>query len=79
MESIKELFRIGNGPSSSHTIAPHKAAETFLQKFPDAQKYQVILYGSLAGTGHALPSLYDETAAGGLAQVYWNNQAKTNE
>jgi len=79
MESIKELFRIGNGPSSSHTIAPRNAAEIFLQKFPDAQIYQFILYGSLAVTGHALPSLYRETAAGGLAQIYRNYQAKTEE
>jgi len=37
------------------------------------------LYGNLAETGHALPSLYRETAAGGLAQVYRNYQAKTEE
>jgi L-serine dehydratase len=51
MESIKEIFRIGNGPSSSHTMGPRKAAEIFKSKFPDAETYSVTLYGSLAATG----------------------------
>ena len=51
MESIKELYRIGNGPSSSHTMGPKKAAEIFLQKNQDAHHYEVTLYGSLAATG----------------------------
>ena len=51
MKSLKELYRIGRGPSSSHTMAPTRAAELFLQKAPDAARYEVILYGSLAATG----------------------------
>lgn len=51
MKSIKEIFRIGNGPSSSHTMGPKKAAELFLQRTPGAKKYTVTLYGSLAATG----------------------------
>ena len=51
MESIRELFRIGTGPSSSHTMAPRKAAEIFLQKAPQAVRFRVTLYGSLAATG----------------------------
>jgi L-serine dehydratase len=51
MESIREIYRIGYGPSSSHTMAPRKAAEQFLLKQPDAASYRVILYGSLAATG----------------------------
>jgi len=51
MESIKEIFRIGNGPSSSHTMAPKKAAELFAAKNPHASRYVVTLYGSLAATG----------------------------
>jgi L-serine dehydratase len=51
MESIRELFRIGLGPSSSHTMAPRKAAEAFLQRQPDAASYRVTLFGSLAATG----------------------------
>lgn len=51
MKSLKELFRIGNGPSSSHTIGPRKAAEIFLGRHAGAASFQVTLYGSLAATG----------------------------
>lgn len=51
MESIKEIFRIGNGPSSSHTMGPRKAAEVFKTKFDSAASYSVTLFGSLAATG----------------------------
>ncbi len=51
MESITEIFRIGHGPSSSHTMAPRRAAETFRAQNPDAFSYRVTLYGSLAATG----------------------------
>lgn len=51
MESIKEIYRIGNGPSSSHTIGPKKAAEIFKSKYPNAKSFNVTLYGSLAATG----------------------------
>ena len=51
MKSIKELYRIGTGPSSSHTMGPRHAAELFLAKHPDAARFEVTLYGSLAATG----------------------------
>ena len=51
MKSIKELYRIGTGPSSSHTMGPRKAAEMFLERHPDAVSFKVTLYGSLAATG----------------------------
>lgn len=51
MESIKELYRIGRGPSSSHTMGPQKAAQIFAKRHPDAQRFEVTLYGSLAATG----------------------------
>jgi len=51
MESIKELYRIGYGPSSSHTIGPHRAAERFLREHSNAVEFRVTLYGSLAATG----------------------------
>jgi L-serine dehydratase len=51
MESIRELYKIGNGPSSSHTMGPAKAAKIFKEKNPTATKYEVTLYGSLAATG----------------------------
>lgn len=51
MESIKEIYRIGTGPSSSHTMGPKKAAGIFLARHPHAHAYKVTLYGSLAATG----------------------------
>jgi L-serine dehydratase len=51
MESIRELYRIGYGPSSSHTMAPRQAAEIFKERYPDAASYQLTLFGSLAATG----------------------------
>lgn len=51
MKSIKELYRIGIGPSSSHTMGPRKAAETFAARHPHAASFKVTLYGSLAATG----------------------------
>ena len=51
MESLRELYRIGYGPSSSHTMGPRTAAEAFLRRFPEASSYSVSLFGSLAATG----------------------------
>ena len=51
MESIKEIFKIGNGPSSSHTMAPRRAALSFAERNPSAERFSVTLYGSLAATG----------------------------
>lgn len=51
MKSIKELYRIGIGPSSSHTMGPRKAAEIFCARQPEASSFVVTLYGSLAATG----------------------------
>lgn len=52
METIKNIFRIGCGPSSSHTMAPRRAAQAFLDSTPGTYAYRVTLYGSLAATGH---------------------------
>ena len=51
MYSIKDIYKIGKGPSSSHTMGPLKAAKTFLSLYGDCDSYKVILYGSLAKTG----------------------------
>ena len=51
MESIKQIFRIGNGPSSSHTMGPKRAAEMFLARNREVDSFRVTLYGSLAATG----------------------------
>ena len=51
MKSLRELYRIGKGPSSSHTIGPERACKLFLSENPQADAFKVVLYGSLAKTG----------------------------
>ena len=51
MKSIREIYRIGFGPSSSHTMGPRKAAEIFAAKHPEAAAFEVTFYGSLGATG----------------------------
>lgn len=51
MKTLKELYRIGLGPSSSHTMGPRKAAEIFGARHPEAARFEVTLYGSLGATG----------------------------
>ena len=51
MKSIKSVFKIGYGPSSSHTVGPYRAAKYILGRYPEADAFRVTLYGSLAFTG----------------------------
>ena len=51
MYSLRELYKIGKGPSSSHTMGPYRAAQLFAARRPDATRFEVTLYGSLAATG----------------------------
>ena len=65
MESLNQLYRIGCGPSSSHTMGPEKACVIFKEKNADADEFKVILYGSLAktGKGHCTDSVIENTLA----------------
>jgi len=62
MQSIRELYKIGNGPSSSHTMGPKRAAEWFKEKNKDADRFDIYLYGSLAftGEGHLTDKVIEE-------------------
>ncbi|HQQ89795.1 MAG TPA: serine dehydratase beta chain [Oscillospiraceae bacterium] len=51
MKSLQKLYRIGNGPSSSHTMGPGRAAKLFREAYPEADGFRAVLYGSLAKTG----------------------------
>ncbi|MBQ8060868.1 MAG: serine dehydratase, partial [Bacteroidales bacterium] len=51
MKSLRELYKVGKGPSSSHTMGPNRAAKMFAERHPDASSFEVTLYGSLAATG----------------------------
>lgn len=63
MQSLKMLYKIGKGPSSSHTMGPQYAAEYINENYPDASFVKVILYGSLAltGEGHGTDKVLKET------------------
>ena len=65
MHSITELYKIGRGPSSSHTIGPERAAKEFMARNPDATGFQAVLYGSLAktGKGHGTDAVLIKTFA----------------
>lgn len=65
MKSLKELFRIGPGPSSSHTLGPQRAAKLFKEANPQAKRYQADLFGSLAltGKGHMSDMIIEQTFA----------------
>ena len=65
MKSIKEIYKIGRGPSSSHTMGPESAAKLFISEFPGASRYEAVLYGSLAktGIGHGTDRVLRETFA----------------
>lgn len=62
MQSLKYLYRIGRGPSSSHTMGPLAAARSFLAENPNYESYKAVLYGSLAktGVGHMTDSILKE-------------------
>ena len=51
MKSIRDIYKIGKGPSSSNTISPERAAKLFKSEHPDADGFRVVLYGSLSKTG----------------------------
>jgi L-serine dehydratase len=73
MESIKELYRIGVGPSSSHTMGPRRAALQFLGRHPQAAAYQVTLFASLAATGkgHLTDAALNSVFGGGNLSILW--------
>jgi L-serine dehydratase len=74
MESITKIFKIGNGPSSSHTMGPKKAAVIFAEKNPNADFFKVYLYGSLAltGKGHMTDYIIQKTLPKPVT-IIWEN------
>jgi L-serine dehydratase len=73
MISIKELFKIGYGPSSSHTIGPSRAAHIFKEHFPNARKIKVTFFGSLAltGKGHETDKAVIKSLPGADVEICW--------
>lgn len=78
MESIRELYKIGHGPSSSHTMGPAKAAQQFKDRNSQAVRFQVTLFGSLAATGkgHLTDYIIEKTLAPFPVEVIWKPKEK---
>lgn len=74
MQSIKEIFKVGYGPSSSHTIGPSRAAKFFIEQNPQADKVIVTLYGSLAATGkgHHTDLAIKKTIKDKIVEIIWD-------
>ena len=78
MKSLRHLYKIGNGPSSSHTMGPEYASHYFLSVAPDAESYKVILYGSLAltGKGHLTDVSIKEVFGERTVEIVFNTEEK---
>jgi len=78
MESIKEIYRIGRGPSSSHTMGPSIAAAEYRKKHPDAGSFHVTLFGSLAltGKGHLTDVAVAEALKPARVEIVWKKDEK---
>ncbi len=76
MFSIREIYRIGRGPSSSHTMAPSYAVKQAIDEAKEADSYKITLYGSLAktGKGHRTDYAIDKTLGGKKAEIIFNTE-----
>lgn len=81
MESLRELYRIGRGPSSSHTMGPSHAAALFREQFPQADRFQAVLYGSLAktGKGHLTDVAIQDAFAPVPTEILWERDTPEEE
>ncbi|MBR3995116.1 MAG: L-serine ammonia-lyase, iron-sulfur-dependent, subunit alpha [Clostridia bacterium] len=75
MESLSELYKIGLGPSSSHTMGPEKACQLFKDRNDTADSFKVILYGSLSktGKGHGTDVVIEKTLAPKNVEIIFDN------
>ncbi|MBE6923585.1 MAG: serine dehydratase [Ruminococcaceae bacterium] len=75
MKSIREIYKIGKGPSSSHTMGPERAAKLFLTRCPQAERFEVILYGSLnkTGIGHGTDNVLKETLGPDRTKIIYSS------
>lgn len=77
MKSIRDIYKIGKGPSSSHTMGPEKAAKLFKSEHPEADSFVVTLYGSLSktGRGHGTDRVLLDTLAPVQTEIIFNEDA----
>ena len=76
MKSIKEIYKIGKGPSSSHTMGPERAAKLFKKEYPQADTYKVILFGSLSktGIGHGTDAVIKEVLSPTPTEIVFSKE-----
>ena len=77
MQSLREIYKTGKGPSSSHTMGPERAIKIIRGLYPEADALKVTLYGSLAltGKGHNTDTVIIQTASPLPCEVVWNETA----
>ena len=77
MKSIREIYKIGKGPSSSHTMGPERAALLFLKRYPQATAFQVTLYGSLCktGVGHGTDRVLRDTLGEERTKIVFSQES----
>lgn len=77
MTSVREIYKIGRGPSSSHTIGPERACRAFRNHNPEADAFRVVLCGSLArtGEGHGTGRVIEKTFAPLPVTVVWDTES----
>ena len=80
MKSIREIYKIGKGPSSSHTMGPERATKHFKALYPQADGFRVILYGSLSktGVGHGTDTVIREVLSPLPAEIVFSKEALEN-
>ena len=80
MKSIREIYKIGKGPSSSHTMGPERAAKLFKEKSPEADAFKVILYGSLSatGVGHGTDRVLQEVLSPFPTEIVFSKESLPN-
>ena len=79
MKSIREIYKIGKGPSSSHTMGPERAARLFKARYPEADGFRVVLYGSLSktGVGHGTDSVIREVLSPLPTEIIFSKEELT--
>ena len=80
MKSIREIYKIGKGPSSSHTMGPERAAKHFKAEYPQADAFRVILYGSLSktGVGHGTDRVIREVLSPVPTEIVFSKETLEN-
>ena len=80
MKSIRDIYKIGKGPSSSHTMGPERAAKLFKAQYPRADAYRVILFGSLSktGVGHGTDRVVKEVLSPAPTEVVFSQEVLEN-